>query len=98
MADDIYLRVDATHPSWRGIVESQCRARHKEYGAHRELSMTMNVAGTEALIKVRGGDTSWRDARSWKGAITAVYTRESIKTEFWPEFYSPVWQPPDTEP
>lgn len=70
--------------------------RHKQAsGPGHELSVTWNVAKTEALIKINGASKAWRADKAWFGnAIGPVYDRDS-RYDIFQWFYTAAWQRSD---
>ena len=90
---DVYLHVDATHPSFNSM-KSDAKTKHQVNSPGTELSVTFNVAGTEAIVKVRGGK-GW--APGWFNApfVKRVFT-DADHHEIFAFFYTPEWQPKET--
>lgn len=65
--------------------------RHAEC-AGGNLSVSWNVAHTQALVKVAGADDDWLAGKAWAANALDVYTDETHARifEWW---YSPEWQP-----
>ena len=91
-ATDVYLHVDMTHGSFSSM-KLDATAKHRANAPGTALSVTPNVAGTEALIKVRGGK-GWTPG--WFNApfVKRVYT-DADHADIFAFFYTPVWQEPD---
>ena len=70
---DAYFHVDMTHGSYNSM-KSDSVTRHKSNFPQGELSIRPNNAGTEAIIKVRGGK-GWTPG--WFNApfVKKVYTK-----------------------
>ena len=69
---DSYLHVGTTHGSYNSM-KSDSTTRHKANFPSGELSIVPNVAGTEAVVKVRGGKgwtPGWFNAPFVKKAYT----------------------------
>lgn len=90
----LHMRTDGLNAS----VLSAFRAKHREKAVACELSVTRSVDGTEALVKVSGGDKAWRDQLpvTVRDAVIRVYT-EADHDEIFAWFYTPAWQPPEQE-
>ena len=92
MADIRYFLLDAADVP---VAILDAEPRHKSASPGCNLSVTWNVAGTQALMKVDGADDAWRQGKAWsdKAAGTAkVYTRATHDAVFdW--FNTPEWQP-----
>lgn len=88
---DSYFHVDMNHGSFNSM-KSDSVTRHKSNFPQGELSVFPNVAGTEAIVKVRGGK-GW--APGWLNApfVKRVYTKDDhneVKTLL----QTPEWKPP----
>lgn len=88
---DVYIHVDMTHPSFN-TMKTDAAAKHKANYPKGELSIAPNVAGTEAIVKVRGGK-NW--SPGWMNApfVIRVYDaseHDQVKTLM----RQPGWQPP----
>lgn len=90
------------HTRWFHLLAANVQAasvdadpRHKsESGAGHNLSVTWNVAGTEALMKVNGANKPWRTGKGWIATAVFVYDRDNHSTAFLPAFYTSAWQAP----
>ena len=92
---DVYLHVDATHPSFNSM-KLDSDAKHKANSPGTELSITYNVAKTEAIVKVRGGKNwspGWLNAPFVKRAYTAADHHEIFNF-----LYTPEWTKPELKP
>ena len=89
---DSYLHVNTTHPSFNSM-KSDAAAKHLANAPGTELSVTTNVLGTEALVKVRGGK-GWTPG--WLNApfVLRVYTDADHKDIFG-FLYTLAWVKPD---
>jgi len=66
--------------------------RHEQESGGCNLSVTWNVAGTEALIKIDGASKPWRAGKGWiADSIGPVYDRDT-RYDIFPWFYTPEWQ------
>jgi predicted ATP-grasp superfamily ATP-dependent carboligase len=88
--DFYYIIVDTTHPSWSEIVD-ECRTRHRVSHPDNDLSVILNNAESEALIKVTDADESWRSGRTWRAAISQTYT-EADRQELHDLMDTPEWK------
>lgn len=71
--DDRWYRMDATHPSY-AAVRAACGARHRTSPRAGLLSVRLNVAGTEAIVKVA-------DAGTWvppPAAVLETFTPDTL--------------------
>lgn len=98
MADrdnDVYFHVDTTHGSFNAM-RADAAAKHRANAPGTELSVAMNVAGTEAIIKVRGGK-DWTPG--WVAApfVKKIYT-VADHADIFSFFYTPIWQAPEPPP
>ena len=92
-ADFYYIRVDATHQFWNEIVDD-CQTRHRVSHPENDLSVYLNNAESEALIKVTDGDESWRSAQDWSAAIKQTYA-ETDRQELHDLMNTPEWKRPE---
>lgn len=68
--------------------------RHKQASGGCELSITWNVAGTQALVKIVGADSQWLADKPWALNALKVYDDNNKYDRFTDlNFYSEVWQP-----
>jgi len=74
--------------------QDDARARHKRAVPGAEISVYANNAGTQAAIKVVEGDVAWRNARTWKACIVAVYD-ETNQGDLAALMLTPEWARPD---
>ena len=90
-AIDAYILVDTTHPSYNAM-KSDAAGRHQANAPGTVLSVTLNVAGNEAIVKVRGG-RGWTPG--WLNApfVKRVYT-DADHADIFAFFYTSVWQDP----
>ena len=79
-----WYHVNTSHINYNDFI-SETDITHGNTG--HELSITLNVAGTEAIIKVKNGLISMPD-----GLAINVYTDETHRQIF-DFFYTPAWQP-----
>ncbi len=90
----ILIDLSGATPGERSAMRAEAEAVHKANGVG-ELSVTFNVAGTQALVKVLGGTLEDVMGSAWAGNVLATYTRETLKSDFLPVFYTSAWQAPD---
>ena len=91
-ATDSYLHVNTTHGSYNSM-RLDAAAKHQANAPGTVLGVTTNVAGTEALVKVRGGK-GWTPG--WLNApfVLRVYT-DADHHEIFAFLYTPAWTKPD---
>ena len=92
---DAYFHVDMTHGAYASM-KSDSTTRHKSNFPRWELSIVPNVAGTEAIIKVRGG-RGWAPGWLSDPVVKRIYTKADhgdLKTLL----QTPAWKPPETRP
>ena len=90
--NDIWLHVNTTHGSFN-TMKNDAETKHKANAPGTELSITYNVAGTEAIVKIRGGkgwNPGWMNAPFVKRVYTAADHHEIFKF-----FYTQEWQKPE---
>ncbi len=87
---DRYYHVDTTHGSFNAM-KSSSETRHRANAPGTNLSVTLNLAGTEALVKVRGGK-NWNPG--WLNApfVLRVFTADELPL-VWALIYTPEWTP-----
>lgn len=85
-----YYLIDLTKPSKNGFLTSAASV-HKNGANQAELSITENVAGTLALVKVKG-DQSALQKPDPQNLIIEEYTEAEMKVNFLPTFYTSEWQ------
>ena len=95
MSDNpIWIRLNAADVT-AGL--SDAKAQHEKTAPCCELSVTWNVAHTEALVKVDGGkDAAWQQNKAWLTNAIAIYDK-SNRYDIFEWFYTPEWQAPDDE-
>lgn len=73
---------------------SDAEPRHiEETGPNSALSVTWNVAGTEAIIKVNGASRTWRENKTWISTRLGIWDRDDFHTIFNAiGFYTAAWQ------
>ena len=86
---DSYLHVDTTHGSFSSM-KLDAGAKHRANSPRTALSMAWNVAGTEAIVKVRG-DKGW--SPGWLNApfVKRVFTAAG-HADIFSFLYTPAWQ------
>lgn len=92
---DVYLHVDTTHGSFNAM-KSDAAAKHQANAPGTVLSITPNVAGTEAIVKVRGGKgwgPGWFNAPFVKRAYT-----DADHADIFAFLYTPAWTKPEIGP
>ena len=93
--DFYYLVMDTTHPSWENIIKGACQSRHQEIHPNNNLSIYLNNAGTQALVKITAGTLAWRQQQGWKQAILRYFSeadREALHILLrTPEWKRPEW-------
>lgn len=87
---DGYFHVDMTHGSYNSM-KSDSTTRHKANFPRGELSIVPNVAGTEAIVKVRGGK-GW--SPGWLNApfVKRIYTKDDHQ-DLKALLQTPAWKP-----
>ena len=92
-----WYHVDATHGSFN-TMKSDAAIEHAKGSPNTELSIFMNVAGTEALVKVVAESDAY--SPGWENApfVTKRYTEADHSDLFVDlDFYSAAWNPPVIE-
>ena len=92
---DAYILVDTTHGSYN-TMKSDAATKHQANAPGTVLSVTPNVLGTEAIVKVRGGkgwSPGWFNAPFIKGVFT-----DKDHGDIFAFFYTPEWQKPGLKP
>ena len=86
---DAYLHVDTTHGSFNSM-KSDAATKHADNAPGTVFSVTPNVAGTEAIVKVRGGK-GWTPG--WFNApfVKRVFT-DADHGEIFAFLYTPAWK------
>lgn len=76
---------------------NDAKAQHEKTAPGCKLSITWNVAQTEALVKIDGGkDAAWEQGRAWLSNAIAIYDK-SNRYDIFKWFYTPEWQPKDAD-
>ena len=86
---DSYFHVDATHGSFNSM-RSDAETKHQANSPGTLLSVVMNISGTEAIVKVRGGkdwSPGWLNAPFVKRVFTSLDHNDIFLF-----FYGPEWQ------
>lgn len=73
--------------------QADAKVQHEKFSNGGNISITWNVAHTQALVKVSGGkDANWQQNKIWLANAIAVYDEATHKDIFqW--FYTDEWQP-----
>lgn len=85
-ATDRYLHCDTTHGAYNAL-RALASTRHTDNAPSTVLSVTPNVAGTEAIIKLRGG------AGIASPAVIRTYTAAD-HGEIFAFLHTPAWTVP----
>ena len=86
-ATDKYFHCDTTHPGFNAL-RGLAQTRHTDNAPGTVLSVTPNVAGTEAIVKVRGG------AGLASPAVIRTYT-QADHADIFAFLYTPAWTAPN---
>lgn len=87
--NDKWFLVDVTHPSFNAM-RASAATRHAQFAGGAALSVYLNNAGTEALVKVRTGG-NWTPA--WESAPFVLRTfTPSDHNEAQDMIYTPEWE------
>lgn len=70
--NDLWFLVDTTSSKFTDV-RTEAVTRHKTAWSHAKLSVLMNLAGTKALIKVRGAK-SWNPDWKLEPLILRIFT------------------------
>lgn len=79
-----YYHLNTGHANYNDFV-AEAEGVHANTG--HSLSVTLNVAGTEAIVKIKNGLIAMPD-----GLLINVYTEQTHHNIF-DFFYTPAWQP-----
>ena len=82
-----YYHVNTAHANYGDFI-AEAEGIHNNKTGH-ELSITMNVAGTEAIVKVHNGLIACPE-----GLIINSYTKET-HSDIFSFFYTSEWQAPE---
>lgn len=92
-----YFIFDTSHGEYTGKI-AHARTRHSEAKPARVMSITLNVAGTNALVKVDGADKPWRQDKQLDRvgrSVVRIMDSEDHHAFMHNEFYTPEWQAPE---
>ena len=92
MRQAAYFLLDTRHADYKRLIQT-CRAEHERNAKGCNLSVAMNVAGTQALVKVAGEQRTLLKSRAVLD--TAVGYEEHRK--FVAMVATKEWTPPDEE-
>ncbi len=71
-ADDVwYLRVDTDHASWAAL-KTTLETKYAEILPNNTMSITPNLAGTEAVVKIVGATPAWRSTNGIDDSHDAI--------------------------
>lgn len=93
---DVYYHLDATHESYNAAMRSNAKTEHNKRAPGTELSIHLNAAGTEALMKVRTKDGTY--SPGWENAPLVKQKMTLAEMAQWKrdvDFHGPLWQPED---
>jgi len=97
-ADDVwYLRVDTDDASWTAL-KTTLETKHDEMFPNNVMSITPNLAVTEAIVKIVGATAAWRSANSIDVTHDAIFEMSQDNSFALNLFYNDVnwkWPEPD---
>lgn len=98
--DPFYFLCDTTHARYAGLVD-RLRGRHESKAPGCELSITLNVAGDRAYIKVTDGNPGWQQAvlsAPWGDPVLEVHDQADQRAFVEGDFATAAWQPEEQVP
>ena len=87
----IWLHMSTGHPSYDAAIIAM-RAQHESQGPFK-LSINLNDAGTESLVKVAGKLPAWPVGQPWAAAAKRIFT-EADHDEALALVTDPLWEKP----
>jgi hypothetical protein len=95
---DFYYHLDVTHASFNAEMRSNAKAEHNKRAPGCELSIFENVAGTEAIMKIRTEHGTY--SPDWESAPFILQKMTLAEMPQWKtdvNFNGPSWNPEDDD-